>query len=456
MRDIALRDTVSTSHDDAKDSPEKQPSETAKQPSEPVAKTLFRQQAVEHVMVRQYGTVILTRPVSHAVLTGVFVTLALLLIAFFAFFETTRKAHIQGMLAPAAGVTRVYSNQAGVIREVRIKEGQQVREGDILFVVSSERGSADPRSTEALISELLVRRRDSFRTELQQAKVQAGHRRTALQQRAKDLEGEIQRLDNQALMQKQRISLSEQTVARFAQLKATNYISAAQLQEREAELLDQRQRLLEIDRVRSATRRDLTATRAEEQDIAVQALRDENALRRNATTLEQDLTENEARREIPIRAHLSGTITAITANLGQTVGGATSLASILPDGSKLEAEMYVPSHAVGFIKPGMTALLRYQAFPYQKFGQHPARVREVATTSVRPDELPTSAAALPGASQSEPVYRIRLELDKQTVQAYGAPMPLRSGMLVDASVLLERRKLYEWVLEPLFSISGRL
>lgn len=118
--------------------------------------------------------------------------------------------------------------------------------------------------------------------------------------------------------------------------------------------------------------------------------------------------------------------------------------------------MYVPSRAVGFIKPGMTALLRYQAFPYQKFGQHLARVREVAATSVRPDELPTSAAAMPGASQSEPVYRIRLELAQETLQAYGMAMPLRSGMLVEASVMLERRKLYEWILEPLFSISGRL
>ena len=118
--------------------------------------------------------------------------------------------------------------------------------------------------------------------------------------------------------------------------------------------------------------------------------------------------------------------------------------------------MYVPSRAVGFIKPGMIALLRYQAFPYQKFGQHSAHVLEVATTSVRPEELPTSAAALPGAAQSEPVYRIRLRLNKQTVKAYGVAMPLRSGMLVDASVMLERRKLYEWVLEPLFSISGRL
>lgn len=444
-----MRDTFMSLDENPKNVP-------SMQSSDPPPRALFRRQAIEHVMVRQYGTVMLTRPVSHLVLTLVFVLLAFLIIAFFVFFETTRKAAVQGMLVPTAGVIRVYSNQVGVIKELRIKEGQFVREGDILFVVSSERSNADASSTEALISDLLVRRRDSFQAELQQAKVQAGHRRAALRQRMLDLQSEIKRLDNQALIQKQRIILSEQNVARFVQLKLTNYISAAQLQEREAELLDQRQRLLEIERIRSTIQRDFASTQAEEQDIAVQALRDENALRRNASTLEQDLTENEARREVPVRAPQSGTITAIAANLGQTIGTATSLASILPEGNKLEAEMYVPSRAVGFIKPGMMALLRYQAFPYQKFGQHPARVREVATTSVRADELPTSASAMPGASQSEPVYRIRLELDQQTVQAYGTAMPLRSGMLVDASVMLERRKLYEWVLEPLFSISGRL
>lgn len=426
------------------------------QPSVSASKTLFRQQAIDHATVCQYGTVILTHPFSHAVLTCVFAMLALLIIAFFAFFEITRKAPIQGLLVPTSGVIRVFSNQVGVIKEVRINEGQFVRKDEILFVISSERSTSNQRSTEALISELLAQRRDSFHTELQQAKVQAGHRRVALQKRVLDLQNEIKQLDSQAIIQKQRIALSEQTVTRFAQLQATNYISAAQMQEREAELLDQRQRLLEIERIRSATQRDLASTQAEEQDVAVQAQRDENALRRNASTLQQDLTENEARREIPIRARQSGTITAVAAYLGQTVGTATSLASILPEGNKLEAEMYVPSRAVGFIKPGMTALLRYQPFPYQKFGQHPAHVREVATTSVRLEELPTSAAALPGLAQSEPVYRIRLQLDQQTVRAFGTAIPLRSGMLVDASVMLERRKLYEWVLEPLFSISGRL
>ncbi|MFN3791260.1 HlyD family secretion protein [Massilia sp.] len=426
------------------------------QTSESPPRSLFRQQAIEHSKVRQYGTVIVTRPVSHIVLTFISIFLALLLILFFLFFETTRKVIIHGMLVPTAGVIRVFPNQAGIIKEVRIKEGQFVREGDILFIVSSERSNAEASSTEALISDLLMRRRESFQAELLQAKVQVGQRRAALRQRTHDLQEELKRLETQAHIQKQRIALTEQAVARFTQLKATNYISAAQLQEREAELLDQHQRLFEIERIRSSTQRDLASTQAEELDVAVQALRDENVLRRNASTLEQDLTENEARREVSIRARQSGTVTAIAANLGQTVGISTALGSILPEGNKLEAEMYVPSRAVGFIKPRITALLRYQAFPYQKFGQHTARVREVATTSVRPEELPTSAATLPGAAQSEPVYRVRLELDQQTVRAYGTAMPLRSGMLVDASIMLERRKLYEWVLEPLFSISGRL
>jgi membrane fusion protein len=427
-----------------------------KQFSEPARPSLFRQQAIDHVTVHQYGNVILTRHLSHSIFTWIFVVLALLLIVFFATFETTRKVPIQGMLVPVAGVARVFSNQIGVIKELRVKDGQVVHKGEILFVVSSERNTSEPRSTEVLISEMLAKRRDSFHTDLLQAKDQYKYRREALQKRLLILQSEIKRLDNQVLIQNQRITLAEQNFSRFMQLKATNYISAAQLQEREAELLDQRQRLLEIERIRSTTQRDMASCQAEEQDITLQLLRDENALRRSASILEQDLTENEARREIPVRARQNGTITAITVNLGQTVSAATLLASILPDLNILEAEMYVPSHAIGFIKPGMTALLRYQAFPYQKFGQHAASVREVAITSVRPDELTSSASAMTGAVQSEPVYRIRLKLDKQIVKAYGTAVPLRSGMLVDASVMLERRKLYEWVLEPLFSISGRL
>jgi membrane fusion protein len=103
----------------------------------------------------------------------------------------------------------------------------------------------------------------------------------------------------------------------------------------------------------------------------------------------------------------------------------------------------------------MKVLLRYQAYPYQKFGQYEAIVKEVAGTATSAQELTFPGAAIVANQTSEPLYRIRLNLKQQEVFVYGKPAILKSGMLLEASIILERRRLYEWILEPLFSITGR-
>jgi membrane fusion protein len=149
-------------------------------------------------------------------------------------------------------------------------------------------------------------------------------------------------------------------------------------------------------------------------------------------------------------------VTAITAERGQAVSANQALASIIPAGSELEAQLYAPSRSAGFVKPGMDVLIRYQAYSYQKFGQARGRVREVSSTAMKPEELPLAGAALPAGGASEPLYRIRVALERQSILAYGEEQPLKAGAALDASVLLERRRLHEWVLEPLYTISGRL
>lgn len=416
---------------------------------------LFRQQAVSHAGARKYGTVILARSVSHLALTALFVAVAVAIIGFFAFFSTTRKAQSHGVLLPTAGVIRVMAGQGGVVREVRVREGQFVREGEVLFVISSERSATREDSPEKIVTALLQKRRDSFDTEVLYSGQQSRHRAAAAQQKILGLSSEIERVVDQLAMQRQRVSLAEQAYERFTELRATNYISAAQLQDKQGEVLDQRQRLADIQRIKSTTERELVSVQADARDFQVQANREVSALERNVSAVEQDLAENEARRVVKVRAQQDGMATAIQTAVGQTVAANMSIASILPAGAELEAEVYAPSRSTGFIRPGMTVLLRFQAYPYQKFGQYPARVREVANMSQRPDEI-SLPGVLPSDSASEPVYRIRLKLDRQTVIAYGKPMPLKSGMLVDATILLERRHLYEWVLEPLFSIPGRI
>lgn len=126
------------------------------------------------------------------------------------------------------------------------------------------------------------------------------------------------------------------------------------------------------------------------------------------------------------------------------------LLSLLPEDSELQAQLLVPSRAIGFVEPGNTVLLRYQAYPYQKFGHHIGRVLRVSRSAVN-----AGGSTSTGSGQaSEPYYRVLVALDAQTVTAYGKSEALRPGMLVEADILSERRKLYEWLLEPLYSLRG--
>jgi membrane fusion protein len=421
----------------------------------PQVRPLFRQQAIEFADTRQYGTVILGSYPSHRYLTVFFCAVAAAIIAFVIFFSTARKAEASGVLLPSEGLIRVRPGQGGVVTQVRVKEGQEVKAGDVLFVLSNERNIGTRRSAESTVSELLQYRRDSYRDELLQTRQQSTQRLLAAQKRATGLLEEGARLDSQIVLQKSRVALVTQAFGRFKDLHSTNYISAAQMEEKEGELLDQRQRLAELERLRGTNGRDYTSAQAEYRDLRYQAQRDEAGLKRNALAMQQDLAESEARRKIQVIAPTAGTVTAITVEVGKPVLADSTLTSVLPAGSELEAEIYVPSRSVGFIKPGMKVLLRYQAYPYQKFGQYEAVVHEVAGTSISAQELTLPGAATVSNQTSEPLYRIRLKLKRQSVLVYGKLVNLKPGMLLDVSIILEHRRLYEWVLEPLFSISGR-
>lgn len=416
---------------------------------------IFRQQAVANVRQQLHGEILLARPLSFSALTLLFVAIAASIVAFFMLFGYTRKVQVVGTITPITGVSRIVATQPGIIVERKVVEGQPVAAGEVLFVLSSERVSAALGDAEGAVSTALAARRANFITEQAQASSQARQRTEAIGRRIRDLTAEIARIDGQIVLQQRRLALAQDALKRYNDLASVNFVSKAQLQDKTIDLIDQQQRLHDLERAKAAAGRDLSAARDEVQEQQAQARRDELALQRSITAVDQDLAENEARRRILIRAPQSGSVAGMTAEMGQSVTTNQALAALVPAGADLEAELYAPSRAIGFVRPGLPVLIRYQAFPYQKFGQHGGRIREVSRTSLRPDELSTLGLN-PQSPGGESLYRVRVALDRPTVQAYGTAQALKPGMALEASIVLEERKLYEWVLEPLFSISGRL
>lgn len=377
--------------------------------------------------------------------------------AFLAWGTYTKRNTVAGHLIPDVGLVKVYVPQPGIVLKKQVVEGQGVKQGDVLYVLSSERQSSTQGDTQAAISNQVEARQQSLREEIRKTQLVQNDERAALIKKIGDLQSELVKLESQIESQKSRVKLSEETVLRYQGLLAQDYISKEQLQQRQEDLLDQRSRLQVLERDQISLGREASAQRSE---LASLSLKQQNLLaqiKRSITSASQELSESEAKRRLIITAPEAGIATAVSAEVGQAVDTSRPLVSVVPTGAALQAHLYAPSKAIGFVKSGDAVLLRYQAYPYQKFGHAKGTVLSVSKTALPSSEL-TSVGNLSSSSSggSEPLYRITVSLASQAILAYGVEHQLQTGMLLEADVLQETRKLYEWVLEPLYSLTGKL
>lgn len=148
-------------------------------------------------------------------------------------------------------------------------------------------------------------------------------------------------------------------------------------------------------------------------------------------------------------ARANGRVTALQAKVGDATDASKPLMAIIPTGSVLQAELYLPSRAAGFVEGGQTVRLLYDAFPSTRFGPGYGTVANLSTTVLNPDEVRASVKA------TEPVYRVVVSLRDNAVNAYGKRLPLQSGMALSADILLESRSFLDMLLDPLRAAAGR-
>ena len=415
------------------------------------ARPLFRPEAVDAQRLQWLGGVQLVRPPSLAWVTAGVVGVAVALAAFLTLAEYTRKATANGVVVPDLGLIRLVPAVAGTVVERRVSEGQAVQAGDVLFVLALERPLLSVVA-QAEVRRSLDERRRSLANAARSQQALAGTQRSALERRMAALESELAQIDIEAGLQQQRLAMAEQALARLQSLQSEQFISPAQTQAKSEEVLGLRGAAQGLARQRAALQRERAELEGEQRALPLVAGVAMGELERDLAQANRDAAEQDAERRLVVRAPQSGTVSTLLAEPGQSVSPASALATLVPQGAVLQAQLFAPSSAIGFVQPGQAVRLRFEAFPYQKFGQQPARVLLVSRTPLAANEL--AALALPAFSTvgpgGEPLFRITVALE-------GAPVAaLSAGMRLQADVLLERRRLIEWLFEPLLGLKGRL
>jgi membrane fusion protein len=417
---------------------------------------LFRTEATDAASEKAIGHIILTRTWYLNYITLAAIVLLVAIAAFLFLASYTRRTQLVGQLTPGRGIVKVYAAQPGRVVNVSVREGQRVEADADLFEISTDRPTARG-DTAQIVAEQVQARMTALAAEEARLTGIAVQDKTLSEDRIRSLEAEAAQVRSQLNTARERLAVSQDVASSYEKLQQSDLVTKEQFQQRRAEYLDQLARVQAIQRDLTAVTRELSLRRT---DMNLQLLKGENEisqLRRQIAGSKQDLAENEAKAGLLLRAPVRGVVTAVTAHIGQFLDPTKPLASIIPGEDKLVAELFAPSSAVGFIRSGQKVLLRVPAFPYQKFGHLSGRVESVSLTSLPSADMPGAAIADPRDGRSpEPLYRVLVILDQQSIQAYGEQISLHAGLEVQADVFQERRKLYEWMLEPLYSVSGRV
>jgi membrane fusion protein len=411
---------------------------------------LFRSEAVENRQQDWLGSVQLVRPVSLTVLTVAVVIAMVAVAALLVEGRYTRKARVAGFLVPDRGVIRLLPPQAGTVLESHVAEGRAVREGDVLFVLAIDQ--ATPRG-EAVQNSFSARER-SLKGAAQQQQLLLQSQGSAIDQRLDDMRRELAALNAEAELQTQRLALASEAQSRLESLRSDNFISPAQVQAKAEEILGLRAQVQNTERQRVAQQREIGTLEAQRRELPLRSQAQRGEIDRDLALLAQQTAEKDSSRRIVVRATQDGVISAVLAEPGQSVSPASALASLVPANSQLQAHLFAPSSAVGFLRSQQTVMLRFDAFPYQKFGHQNGRVLQVARSPLQAAEL--ASLPLQGGAANEPLYRITVALDRQSVAAYGEAQALSPGMQLEGDVQLDRRRLIEWIFEPVLGLAGKV
>ena len=406
---------------------------------------LFRDEALQAKREAWIGRVQITQPLPAKLVALAGVALLALSITYAILGNYTRRVSATGILLPRDGLLNLSSNVAGIVASSMAVEGQNVKKGQLLFVIDREANS--------MTGPTVRRQIESLTQQKALLQEQRDLRKTAARAEKAALEAQILNDEAQHAELAEHIAVNQESLQRLkakndqlAEAAKAHLISNAAFQSENSAYLDllarqgtERESSLQLEGT-------IAQAKAKLADLDTKTQQSVNEIEQEILNIERQIGENEAKQSLYVLAPADGVVTGLQVHIGQGVEPNTTLVTILPNSGTMEANLFVDSSAIGFVRVEEPVLLRYAAFPFQKFGLYKGKVTEITRAPITQD--PGS----PSASGKASLYRIVVVPELPYILADGKPQRLEAGMQVQATIALDRRHLYEWIFEPFYQV----
>ncbi|KFI13881.1 HlyD family efflux transporter periplasmic adaptor subunit [Vibrio coralliilyticus] len=424
------------------------------------AKHLYRPEYFEAQRSDNQGSILIDASVSQNLFVGASVFVLLTIIFFVVFAEYTRRDTLNGVVSPTGGIVKIQSNDEGYAENVFVTEGQKVLAGEALYEIKTERydefGQGVKKRIVTTIENQITLLNERRNKEVEKSQ----HQREVIEDDLARLSEEASILKVVVDLSEQELSLAQSLVDKQQVLANKQFISSIELQKQRLELITleakvQTQRLSLQRLVREKAKLEESKDTLQlELDIALQEID------RQLQQVTQNKIEYFYQTDTQVVSPIDGVVASIFVKEGHSVNKGQPLLVVIPEGEDpVVVELYAPSRSIGFIQEGQDVRLRFDAFPYEKFGVQQGVIASISKSAVSAEMLPNSPLIQSQLSRTlggVGLYQVRVKLDKPTITVYGEEQVFVPGMTLTADIELDTRKVYEWLLEPLYTINGRI
>ncbi|WP_243350963.1 HlyD family type I secretion periplasmic adaptor subunit [Stenotrophomonas acidaminiphila] len=365
--------------------------------------------------------------------------------------------------------------ETAVVRHILVRDGQVVKQGDILVELDATATGADFRQAdEALIAARLAQLRQTAMLQaldtgalpdmpddpaISASRVRAAWALAAselaeYQARRQNLlaaiaqrEAQANTVRSQIEPMEQSLAISRERVADLERLLGGQYVSRHEYLARQQEMVELERTLAAQKATLLETRSALTGAREElrvlETDTRQQAFDNLRQAREQAGQYEPQVAKTRQRDELmQLRAPVDGTVQQLAIHtVGGVVTPAQALMAVVPNQESLEVEATVLNKDIGFVRPGQSVTLKVESFPYTRYGYLEGTVETVSHDAAQDEQLGL-------------VFLARVRMRRADLMVDGVKVALTPGMSLSAEIKTGKRRLIDYVFSPLQKHGG--
>jgi len=387
----------------------------------------------------------------------------------------------EGRLVPESDVKIVQPAEAGIVREILVKEGERVRAGQVLLRLDPTEARADSTAVEQELAaqRLQLRRIDAELAGVPMqsapeedlalyAQAQAqyrAHRQALLDAVAQEQQTRVRATQELAAARATERKLErtlptyERTASAYEKLAGEQLVGQLQAEEQRRLATEQAQDLAAQQATVASLEAAVSQSERRNAQLRSSYASDLHALRADTvqkiTQLEQQGAKLAYRHQnLELKAPQAGTVKELaTTTVGAVVQPATVLLSLVPANEPLRAEVAVQNQDIGFVRAGQRVRLKLATYPFQKYGMVDGTVLTVMADASSPGGrgAGVGTAAAGGGSLA---YKAVIALADQDIGTNGVTLPLTAGMQLTAEIVEDQRTVMEYLLSPVQRVAS--